>query len=303
MKIQHLLSGSLLAYLVWTSIAAGQELDKPAPKAEFEVTAIRNIVYYDGEDADPAKHKLDLYLPKDLKEFPVVFFIHGGAWSSGDRNQYSGVGRVFAKHGIGSVVISYRLSPKVQHPAHIEDVARAFAWTFKNIGAYGGRADQIFVTGQSAGGHLAALLATDETYLKAHHLSIKNIKAAMPVSGVYMIPPRFMERVMGKDAEIARNASPLLHVSGREPPFLILYADNDFPGCDKMSIALNEALRNNKTETSCVAIKDRNHITIMLWLMLFDTDPATVAMRDFILKQTTTVESEKKVDPQGKSSE
>lgn len=303
MKIQHLLSGSLLASLVWTSIAAGQEVDKPQPKTEFEVKAIRDIVYYDGKDADPEKHKLDLYLPKDLKEFPVVFFIHGGAWSSGDRKRYGGVGQVFAKHGIGTVVISYRLSPKVQHPAHIEDVARAFAWTYKNIGQYGGRTDQIFVTGQSAGGHLAALLATDETYLKAHDLSIKNIKAVMPISGVYLIPLGFMEKVMGNDAEIARNASPLLHVSGDEPPFLILYADNDFPGCDKMSIALDEALRKNKIETSCVPIKNRNHITIMLWLMLSDTDPATVAMRDFVFKQIATSEVANKADAQGKSPE
>ncbi len=276
---------STIFCLAFASIGSAQEAEKPQVPMEYEVKAIRDIAYYDGEDADPEKHKLDLYLPKDLKDFPVVFFVHGGAWSSGDRKMYGGVGRVFAKNGIGTVVISYRLSPKVQHPAHIEDVARAFAWTYKNIGSYGGRVDHIFVTGHSAGGHLSALLATDEKYLKVHGLSIKNIKAAMPASGVYQFNPGFMEKVLGMDPEVIANAAPLKHVSGDEPPFLIIYADNDFPGCDRMSIALDELLRRNNVESTCMAIKDRNHISIMVRMMLSDTDPATVAMRDFIRKQ------------------
>ncbi len=299
MLTQRSLIGSFVLFLVSAVVSSGQEVKKPADKVEFEVQAFRDIVYFDGKDADPEKHKLDLFVPKDLKNFPVLFFIHGGAWTSGDRKLYGSVGRVFAKNGIGTVVISYRLSPKVQHPAHIQDVARAFAWTHKNIGTYGGRADQIFVTGQSAGGHLAALLATDETYLKAHQLSIKQIKAVMPISGVYQIRPGFMEKVMGDDPMIAQNASPTRHVSGQEPPFLILYADGDFRGCGKMSEELDACLRDKKVDSTCVEIKDRNHISIMFRLMLSDTDSTTLAMRDFIVKHT--IQTEQKAEIQGTS--
>ena len=97
--------------------------------AEQEVVVVNDIAYYEGPDADAKKHKLDVYTPKGLKDFPVVFFIHGGTWSSGDRKMYGNMGQMFARQGIGVVVISYRLSPAVTHPAHIEDVARAFAWT------------------------------------------------------------------------------------------------------------------------------------------------------------------------------
>ncbi|HKI31232.1 MAG TPA: alpha/beta hydrolase fold domain-containing protein, partial [Gemmataceae bacterium] len=155
----------------------------------FEVKEVKDIAYYEGDDADPKKHKLDLFLPKGQKDFPVLIFVHGGAWVFGDRKMYGSLGNTFAKNGIGTVVISYRLTPQVQHPGHIEDVARAFAWTHENIGKYGGKADQIFVSGQSAGGHLTALLATNETYLKAHKLSLKDIKGAIPISGVYTIVP------------------------------------------------------------------------------------------------------------------
>src|SRR4029077_10844231 len=148
---------------------------------------------------------------------------------------YSAIGERFAKQGIGAVVINYRLSPNVKHPEHIKDVARAFAWTSKNIAKQGGRPDQIFVCGHSAGGHLIALLATDESYLKSEGLSRTAIRGVIPISGVYDITfggINLFETVFGKDEEVRRQASPLYHVEAGLPPFLILYADNDFRSCD-----------------------------------------------------------------------
>src|SRR5262245_63836394 len=117
--------------------APKSDVARPAEKT-FEVEVVADIDYYKGDDADKIKHKLDLYLPKGQKDFPVLFFVHGGAWKSGDRKLYGKLGETFAKNGVGTVIISYRLSPKVQHPAHIEDVAKAFAWTVKNIAKHGG---------------------------------------------------------------------------------------------------------------------------------------------------------------------
>src|SRR5205085_1182220 len=116
--------------------------------AAFDIRVIRDIPYFEGKDADPVKHKLDLYLPRGAKDFPVVFFVHGGAWRHGDKNYlgvYSSVAMCLARLGLGTVVTNYRLSPTVQHPEHIKDVARAFAWTCKNVGHYGGCPEEIFV--------------------------------------------------------------------------------------------------------------------------------------------------------------
>lgn len=259
---------------------------KPKTGGSFEVEAFKNISYFDDKDADPKKHKLDLFLPKGHKNYPVLFFIHGGGWTSGDRWQYGMVGQVFAKNGVGVVVISYRLSPQVQHPGHIEDVARAFAWTHKNIEKYGGRADQIFISGQSAGGHLTALLATNEQFLKAQNLSLKNIKGAMPMSGIYTFEIWRNERVVGKGKEAMESASPIKHISGKEPPFIILYAEKDFPGCGKMSHDLCDALKSKKVEAECIEIKDRNHVSIMFKLMMSETDPTTQALLEFIAKHS-----------------
>jgi hypothetical protein len=74
--------------------AASATEDKKAAKSEtFEVKTIKNISYNDARDADKNKHKLDLYLPKDQKDFPVLFFVHGGAWRAGDRSRYGNFGR------------------------------------------------------------------------------------------------------------------------------------------------------------------------------------------------------------------
>src|SRR5262249_16983924 len=139
-------------------------------------------------NADPDKHKLDLYLPKGHKGFPVLLFAHGGGWKNGDKQEFEFLGKALAKNGIGVVCINYRLYPQVRFPANVEDAARAFAWVHQNIAKYAGRADQLFVGGHSSGGHLVSLLATDESYLKAERLAFTDIRGVLSISGLYAIP-------------------------------------------------------------------------------------------------------------------
>jgi acetyl esterase/lipase len=165
---------------------------------------VRDIDYDSEPAADPIRHQLDVYLPVGVKDFPVVMFVHGGAWMAGDNRccgLYSSVGEFLASHGIGAVLPNYRLSPGVKHPEHIKDVAKAFAWTKAHIGEFGGRCDQLFVAGHSAGGHLVSLLATDEQYLKALGLSTADIRGVIALSGVYRIPGGKLDlRIGGSDA-------------------------------------------------------------------------------------------------------
>jgi dipeptidyl aminopeptidase/acylaminoacyl peptidase len=92
--------------------------------------------------------------------------------------------------------------------------------------------------------------------------------------------------VIGKGKEAAKSASPLSHVSGKESPFVILYAEKDFRGCDKMSKDLCAALQKNKVEAECVEIKDRSHVSIMFLLMLSEADPATQTLLTFMAKHS-----------------
>ncbi len=268
--------------------AAFAEDAKPVIKTggNFEVQEAKDIAYYDGNDADAEKHKLDLYLPKGQKDFPVLFFVHGGGWRNGDRKNFGRIGNAFATNGIGFVAPSYRLSPKVQHPAHIQDVAKAFAWTVNHIGKHGGNPKEIFLSGHSAGGHLVALLASDDSYLKAEKLSLANIKGVMPVSGVFTIRGGGRsEAIWGKDEELVKKASPMVHVKEKLPPFLMLYADKELGGLGRQAEAFCDALKGAKSDAEVKMMKDRDHGTIMRNVANED-DPTTQLMLEFIAKHS-----------------
>ncbi|HXG10323.1 MAG TPA: alpha/beta hydrolase [Gemmataceae bacterium] len=164
---------------------------RPLPSAGlYEVDTVLDIPYYDGPGASRTRHRLDIYRPRGAEKRPVLLFLHGGGWMFGDKayGRYPAVARCLAGQGVVVVMANYRLSPAVKHPEHVRDAARALAWTIKNAERYGGRPDQVFVGGHSAGGHLAALLATNESYLKAEGLDSSAIKGVIPVSGVYRVP-------------------------------------------------------------------------------------------------------------------
>ena len=272
-------SPALLALLVPCPARAEE------PAGSFAVEAVKDVAYYDGPGAHKFKHRLDLFLPRGKKDFPVLFFVHGGAWQRGDKSMlrvYSGLGSFYARHGVGAVVINYRLSPAVKHPEHVRDVARAFAWTCKNIARYGGRPDRIFVSGHSAGGHLIALLVTDESYLKAVGLTVKAVRGAIGLSGVYRIPDRYFASVFGADAERRKQASPIEHVRPGLPPFLIVYGDDDFPGCDREPAqAFCKALKDQGDRARALEVAEGNHFSVLMNAGTPDT-PVSRAILRFI---------------------
>ncbi|MGF1578971.1 MAG: alpha/beta hydrolase [Gemmataceae bacterium] len=260
---------------------------------------IPNVSYFEGSGADKVRHKLDIYVPAGVKNFPVVFFVHGGAWRIGDKDHYriySKFADSLAKSGIGMVSTNYRLFPKVKHPDQIKDVAKAFAWTFRNIKKYGGDPNAIFVCGHSAGGHLVALLATDEKYLKRHKLSHKCICGAIPVSGVYTIlnQPTFTQ-VFGKSEKMRKSGSPINFVSKTVPPFLIMHAEYELPGCTPpLARAFYNALNKVGATATLYEAKRQNHVTIMLG-MRNQRNTVHQKILEFIRTQTRTQAASKEV--------
>ena len=119
-------------------------------------------VTYDSKN----QRKLNIFVPrKSSKEpMPVLIFVHGGNWNSGNKNFYGFIGRNFAKKGVITVIPSYTLSPNADYDKMASEIAEAILWTKENIKEYNGDAAKIFVTGHSAGGHLVALAALNPKY-------------------------------------------------------------------------------------------------------------------------------------------
>lgn len=107
------------------------------------------------------RHRLDLYIPGDrLGPFPVVAYIHGGGWLAGDKSLASRYVDALMARGFAVAAINYRFSYQATFPAQLHDCKGAIRWLRAHADEYDLDADRIAVFGESAGGHLAALVGT-----------------------------------------------------------------------------------------------------------------------------------------------
>ncbi|MCH9723663.1 MAG: alpha/beta hydrolase [Planctomycetes bacterium] len=250
-----------------------------------------------------ARHVLDIYTPENSagKRLPVVFWIHGGGWRVGDKSDVALKPKVLTDRGFVFVSTNYRLLPEVKMDALTGDVAKSLAWVHKNIARYGGDPKRIFVGGHSAGAQLAALICTDDRYLKNEGVPFDVLKGCVPVDGdTYDIPKIIMtaefrqalyggkmftfghRQKFGNDPEKHIDYSAVTHVKKGKgiPPFLILY----FPGnSDTRAQAqrLGSVLKASEIPTTLHGKGDSNHNRLNNDLGKPD-DPATQKLYEFL---------------------
>jgi arylformamidase len=203
----------------------------------------KNIPY----GSEHERQVLDVYAPDDAagKKLPVVFWIHGGGWQAGDKSDVELKPQFFVDRGCVFVSTNYRLYPHVDMATLIGDVAKSLGWVSKHIAEYGGDAGRIIVGGHSAGAQLAAILCTDDRYLKAHGVPFTALRGCIPVDGdTYWLPAIIATAELrahlygtpqpgksghrakfGNDPEKHLDFSAVTHVAkGKNiPPFLIMY--------------------------------------------------------------------------------
>jgi arylformamidase len=260
----------------------------------------RNIPY-----ANPAHERqtLDVYSPHDAKNLPVVFWIHGGGWETGDKASVQIKPQVFTEKGFVFVSTNYRLLPSVDMATIVRDIAKSIRWVHDNIADHGGDPNCLFIMGHSAGAQLAALICTDERYLKAEGLSLAIIKGCVPVDGDTYDVPAIIETAetrrrvhhlpqatfghrekFGNDPAKHRDFSAVTHVARGKgiPPFLILHVA-DHPDTSAQAQRLGNALKDAGVPTIVFGAKETNHNKINANLGLPD-DPATKALLEFLGK-------------------
>ncbi len=236
-----------------------QPLDVRLPSADTpsSVEFHGDLAYVEGGGP---KQKLDLYLPKNHANAPVLVFFHGGAWTTGDRTLYRAVGNRLARAGIAVAIPSYRLMPANPYPAQIEDAAAALAWVYRNITQYGANRQKLYLAGHSAGGHLASLLALDAKYLAKYELNPQLIRGVISMSGIYDVRAIAAFRAQGEDA------SPLFHVHGSAARFLVSYVQWDYLGLPKQAREFTGALKKAFVDAKLIYIPRDNHLTEIIHL-------------------------------------
>lgn len=253
--------------------------------------------------ADPPVERLvlDVYAPKDAKNLPVVFWIHGGGWQTGDKSQVKEKPKMFTERGFVFVSTNYRLLPKVEMETLFRDVAKSIGWVHKNIAAHGGDPTRIFVMGHSAGAQLAALMCTDDRYLKSEGVPFSALKGCVPVDGDTYDVPAMIETAetrlrvhgepppknghrqkFGHTPEKHKDYSAVTHVAKGKgiPPFLILYVA-DHPDVSAQARRLAKVLRESDVPAQAFGARGTNHNKLNDNLGLPD-DPATKALDDFV---------------------
>ncbi len=198
-------------------------------KAQKEYTTVNNIHYYADSINSSDKYidsqcVLDVYYPTNEKNFATIVWFHGGGLNSGKKN----VPEALKNKGFAVIAVEYRLSPKVNAPAYIEDAAASVAWVFKNIKKYGGSTSLIFLSGHSAGGYLDLMITLDKSYLKKYAINADSIAAIIPFSGqaITHFTIRKEQGIKSTQPVIDKYA-PLYFVRDDAPPILLITGDRE----------------------------------------------------------------------------
>jgi acetyl esterase/lipase len=252
-------------------------------------------------DFDAKRHRLDIYQPteKAAAPRPVVLFIHGGSWNSGSKDDilYKAIGRRLAKNGFVGVVVSYRLSPQALVPQQADDCARALAWTVAHIAEYGGDPSHLLLMGHSAGGGLAALLATgSDTLLAKYNLSGQTVKSTGDPEGDSWVKPRkgivhgvLLDDPAGldmldyltkqeypndaqylvpfsKDPAVWRQASALYHVRAGAPPMSLYIGGDTYPSIKNSSEKFRQRLTQLGEAPKYTILPGKKHVGMVTQL-------------------------------------
>ncbi len=221
------------------------------------------------------REKLDVYQPSAAGPHPVMIWVHGGGWNSGDKELYAPVAQKTLSENIVIVIPSYTLHPQANAFQQAQEIARAFVWTRENISNFGGDTKRIVLGGQSAGAHLSGLVALDPEYLAALNHSTREICGWYGIAGPYSIPEQFeyQRTVKHDDAKLLiehfdgqenfARGSPSNYVRSDLPPILLIHGDQDETVPLSMSENFQNKLRAQNAQSELKMYRGAGHAGLL----------------------------------------
>ena len=263
MKRRFLLSTALAALAAACTPSLGA-FNALAPKDPDGRRVARNVSF-----GPEARQKLDVYAPEGAAgPKPVIVFVYGGSWASGDKDDYTFAGAALASRGFVTVIPDYRLVPGVRFPSFIEDCAAAVRWTADHVAEFGGDASRIVLVGHSAGAYNAMMVALDAHYLRDAGVDAARVRGVVGLAGPYDFLPF--------DVDATRNAfgaapdtaltQPVHFARADAPPALLLWGDADTTVGPRNLRGLDEALRTAGARVETKIYPGVDHVDIMLAL-------------------------------------
>jgi acetyl esterase/lipase len=274
----------LRSLILLTTIACGSNIFAAPPKLPAGFKAVKDISYADNENA---RQKLDLYVPesKPAELLPIVVYVHGGGWEGGHKDAAEVLNAFLTDGRFAAASVGYRLTNESHWPDQIHDCKAALRWIANHGAEYGIDASRIALFGISAGGHLVSLLGTSvgdadlegtigpksETPVRfrcvanfcgpANFLTFENKGSIF--SGEK--PGPLMKLLNGKVSEHqseAKAASPELHVSSDDPPFLHIHGTKDALVPYVQAVEFDKALDAAGVSSTLLTGEGGNHVFI-----------------------------------------
>jgi acetyl esterase/lipase len=235
--------------------------------ADAQVVSVRDIDYRPDEVTADGRDLLDVHHSSGAGKAPVVVFLHGGALRAGDKDRAEPFAARIVPLGFVVVAPNYRLSPQVQHPAHVQDAAVATAWAFRHAHSYGGDPERVYLAGHSAGAYLAALLVLDPTHLAVHGLRPGCLRGTIAISPFLYVEETAADRpkdVWGEDPDAWRAASVSPHIRPGQGRMLLIYADGDEPWRKRQNELFVQQMHDaQNADIRAVEVPDRDHSSLV----------------------------------------
>ena len=223
---------------------------------------VRRDIAYAGE------LRMDVYIPDGLKELaPLLLFFYGGSWQSGSKNVYRALGQAFASAGVIVAVADYRLYPHAKYPAFVEDGARALQFLHLHAQEFGGDATRIFVSGHSAGAHIATMLACNPNFLSRTGGDPPSIRGVIGIAGPYdFLPLRDPVLIDIFGGERVTATQPIEYAGNRAPPMLLAHGTKDSTVGAGNSRRMAKRLREAGNAVELIQYEGIGHLDILLSL-------------------------------------
>lgn len=234
-----------------------------AKSIKEKLNPIHDIAY-----GSEAIQKLDIYAPKHANNSPVLIDIHGGGWVAGSKNARSIPAEAITSQGVIWVPIDYGLAPEYRIGDMIDHVRLALAWIYHHINQYGGDHNQIYISGQSAGAHLAAT-ALMPSWHKGFGVPQECIKGLIALSGIYDFASLIhsdqtdMKEILKLTLEEAKRFSPFCHLPKNSLPTIIAYGSKEPYGYMREAKDYAKELTNAGCDVSLIVIPDANHFDMI----------------------------------------
>ena len=210
------------------------------------------------------RQMLDIFAP-ETGDAPILVFIHGGYWFFNSKDPRRFPAREFVPRGIAWAPINYRLAPTVPMSDIVADVRNAVKWLYEHGAQFGCDPERIYVSGNSAGGHLTAELLSDD-WPEQYGLPADVVKGACAISGLYDLEPLLEcepNEKLRLDLASAKRHSPIYHLSGQPTPTIIACGGNESAEFRRQTAAYADILKEAGYPVTHIEVAGHDHFSII----------------------------------------